>query len=368
MSLSLPRGFLTLGLTPGCPAGIGPEVWAKALATVGHDDLPKTVRLRWYASAALLLEGCRRAGVEADKRGDDVVIANDFGERVVDVVVADKDDRGRNAKARVVDDDALAGQRDALLRACVAAARGDIHGLVTGPVRKSALVVDEAGPNGVGREHFAGQTELVHKYLHDDDGPPLMVFAGGPFVLGLFTVHLALSEVPKKVKAAPLERAIRQLREAGAALVAPTGEAGVVVLGLNPHAGEGGLFGDEEEKIMKPLLKKLQAAGIDVKGPVPADGFFADVARHKKGLTTMRGVHAVLAMHHDQGLAPYKLLVGGEGTNITWGLRVPRTSPDHGTADAIAGTGVADPGSTIAALKTAVRLAQVRRPPGEALR
>ncbi len=354
MSLSLPRGFLTLGLTPGCPAGIGPEVWAKALAAVGHDDLPPTVRLRWFASAALLLEGARRAGVDAVKRGDDVVIANEFGERVVDVAVADKDDRCKKVKARVVDDDALAGQRDALLRACVAGARGDIHGLVTGPVRKAALVVDD--------EHFAGQTEFVHKYLHADDGPPLMVFAGGPFVLGLFTVHMALSAVPSKIKAAPLERAIRQLRDAATALVVASGdEAGVVVLGVNPHAGEGGLFGDEEEKTVKPLLKKLQQDGIDVKGPVPADGFFADVARHKKGVTTMRGVHAVLAMHHDQGLAPYKLLVGGEGINITWGLRIPRTSPDHGTADAIAGTGVADPSSTIAALKTAVRLAQHKR-------
>lgn len=352
MSLTLPRGFLTLGLTPGCPAGVGPEVWAKALAAVGPDDLPPTVRLRWFASAALLLEGARRAGVDADKRGDDVVIANDSGERVVDVVVADKDDRGRKAKPRVVDDDVLAGQRDALLRACVAAARGDVHGIVTGPVRKAALVVDG--------EHFAGQTELVHKYLHEDDGPPLMVFAGGPFLLGLFTVHVALRDIAAKVKAPALERAIRQLRDACRVLGKGDGEPGVVVFGVNPHAGEGGLLGDEEEKTVKPLLKKLQQAGFDVKGPVAADGFFADVARHKKGTSTMRGVHGVLAMHHDQGLAPYKLLVGGEGINITWGLRVPRTSPDHGTADAIAGTGVADPGSTIAALKTAVRLAQAR--------
>ena len=355
MPLSLPRGFLTLGLTPGCPAGIGPEVWAKALAAVGHDALPKTVRLRWFASAALLLEGARRAGVSAEKRGDDVVVCGDHGERVVDIAVADKDDKGRGAVPGVVDAMALDAQRDALLRACVAGARGDIHGLVTGPVRKAALVVD-----GVA---YPGQTELVHKYLHDDDGPPLMVFAGGPFVLGLFTVHMALKEVPLHVAAPPLERALRQLREAAKALSPVNeGEPGLVVFGVNPHAGEGGRFGDEEEKTMKPLVRKLQAAGMDVKGPVAADGFFADVARHKKGVSTMRGVHGVLAMHHDQGLAPYKLLVGGEGINITWGLRVPRTSPDHGTADAIAGTGVADPASTVAALKAAVRLAAAQPP------
>ncbi len=365
--LTLPRGFLTIGLTPGCPAGVGPEVWAKALSVV-DETLPQTVRLRWFASAALLLEGARRAGVAAHREHgarndeDHVVIdsADGAGSRKIEIAVKDADDRGRHSQPRVVDDDALACQRDALLRACVAAARGDVHGIVTGPVRKAALVVD-----GVG---FPGQTELVHKYLHDDrapegGGPPLMVFAGAPFVMGLFTVHVALSAVPGLVQPAPLERAIRQLAAAARSLL-DVERPRIVVLGVNPHAGEGGLFGDEELRVVSPVIERLKraaAAGdvaFDVDGPVPADGFFADVARHKKGLTTLRGVHGVLAMHHDQGLSPYKLLVGGEGINITWGLRVPRTSPDHGTADAIAGTGVADPGSTLAALKTAVRLAQ----------
>lgn len=365
MPLTLPRGFITIGLTPGCPAGVGPEVWAKALSVV-DDDLPRTVQLRWFASAALLLEGARRAGVdarvEAGAAGDDVVIGGSQGRaRRVEIAVQDADDRGRQARPKIVDDDALACQRDALLRACVAAARGDVHAIVTGPVRKAALVVD-----GVA---FPGQTELVHKYLRDDDapaheggaGPPLMVFAGAPFVMGLFTVHVALSAVPGLVQAAPLERAIRMLAASARGLL-DVERPRVVVLGVNPHAGEGGLFGDEELRVVAPVIAKLKAenAAFDVDGPVPADGFFADVARHKKGIANLRGVHAVLAMHHDQGLSPYKLLVGGEGINITWGLRVPRTSPDHGTADAIAGTGVADPGSTLAALKTAVRLAHAR--------
>jgi 4-hydroxythreonine-4-phosphate dehydrogenase len=348
MGLTLPRGFLTIGLTPGCPAGIGPEVWAKAIQELST-TLPKTTRLRWFASSALLLEGARRADIEAEleknDQGDDVVV---IGALRVEIAVKDADDRGANAKVRVVDDDALACQRDALLRACVAAARGDVHAIVTGPVRKAALVV-----NG---KHYPGQTELVHHHLHDDDGPPLMVFAGAPFVLGLFTVHVALSAVPGLVQRDPLERAVRRLGEAARALLGVQ-RPHIVVLGVNPHAGEGGLFGDEEERVVKPLLRSLKEAGVDVDGPVPADGFFADVARHKKGTATMRGVHAVLAMHHDQGLAPYKLLCGGEGINITWGLRVPRTSPDHGTADAIAGTGKADASSTVAAVNTAVRLA-----------
>lgn len=355
MEPSLPRGF-TIGLTPGCPAGIGPETWAKALALLRPDDVPKTVRLRWFASAALLLEGCRRAGVNATRGDDVVVIHGDVhrggSDRTVAIAVTDADCRGRSSRPGVVDEDALACQRDALVRACVAAAAADIDALVTGPARKAALVDD-----GVA---FAGQTEFVHKYLHDDDGPPLMVFAGGPFVLGLFTVHMALRDVASHVTTPALERAIRRLREATMAL-AGVERPRIVVLGLNPHAGEGGLFGDEEEKTMKPLVQRLKEEGIDVDGPVPADGFFADVARHKKGLSTMPGVHGVLAMHHDQGLAPYKILAGGEGVNVTWGLRVPRTSPDHGTADALAGSGKADPSSTVAALTIAVRLAAAAR-------
>ena len=344
---------LTIGLTPGCPAGIGPEVWAKALLGLSV-SLPASTRLRWFASQALLLEGARRAKVTASVDGSDVVI----GGLRVQVAVADADDRGARSRVRVVDDDALACQRDALLRACAAAERGELQAIVTGPVRKAALVVE-------GRA-FPGQTELVHLHLHDDDGPPLMVFAGADFVLGLFTVHVALSAVPGLVQRAPLERAVRRLAEATRALLG-IDRPRIVVLGVNPHAGEGGLFGDEEERVVEPLLASLRAhdGGFDVDGPVPADGFFADVARRLKAGSApgVRRVDAVLAMHHDQGLAPYKLLVGGEGINITWGLRVPRTSPDHGTADAIAGTGQADPSSTIAAVHTAVRLARQSKGP-----
>lgn len=333
-------------MTPGCPAGIGPEVWAQAL-----EELPPlgTARLRFFASKALLLEGCRRAGVAAHVDDSERITRVIIGAQRIEIAVPDAECRGAHSKARVVDNDALSCQRDSLLRACVAAARGDIHAMVTGPVRKAALVV-----NG---RHFPGQTELVHHHLRDDDGPPLMVFSGAAFVLGLFTVHVPLSEVAALVQTAPLQRAIRRLAEATRALLG-VARPHIVVLGVNPHAGEGGLFGDEEERVIKPLIQSMaDEADFYVDGPVAADGFFADVARHKKGTSTMRGVHAVLAMHHDQGLAPYKLLCGGEGINITWGLRVPRTSPDHGTGDALAGTGKADPSSTIAAVHTALRLA-----------
>jgi 4-hydroxythreonine-4-phosphate dehydrogenase len=348
--LTLPRGFLTLGLTPGCPAGVGPELLALAIEQlVDEDALPQTVRLRFQASAALFVRACARGRVPAVRHDHTVTVAG----REVVCTVDDDADPGRLVEPGIVDDNAIVCQRDSLLRAIVAAARGDVHAIVTAPVRKAALMV--------GGEQFPGQTELVHKTLRDDDGPPLMVFSGAPFMLGLHTVHVPLSAVSSFITEAAIERSVRRLAEAARAFLGVP-RPRVVVLGVNPHAGEGGLLGFEEQRVVTPLLKSLaDDDGFEVVGPVPADGFFADVARHKRGTATMRGVHAVLAMHHDQGLAPYKLLVGGDGVNITWGVRVPRTSPDHGTADALAGTGRADPSSTKAAILAAIKLAT--RPP-----
>jgi 4-hydroxythreonine-4-phosphate dehydrogenase len=344
--LALPRGFLTLGLTPGCPAGIGPEVLVSALARLDDEGaLPPTLRVRFFASPALLQEGARRAGLAVERADDTVAI----GRVRVTCAVDDDHDRGARCRPGVVDDDALACQREALLRACVAGARGDIHALVTGPTRKGALVVSG--------EQFPGQTELVHRHLHDDDGPPLMVFSGAGFVLGLQTVHVPLREVSSFITVDAVTRGVTRLAEAARALLG-VAVPHIVVLGVNPHAGEGGLLGRDEVDVVEPAVARLRVGGVDVTGPVAADGFFADVARHRRGVSTMRGVHGVLAMHHDQGLGPYKLLAGGEAVNVTWGLRVPRTSPDHGTADALAGTGRADAGSMIAAITTALRLAR----------
>jgi len=336
---------LTIALSSGCPAGVGPELMVKAIALLDDDRLPAATRLLWCASAALFVEGARRAGVVVSRDGNDVVV----GHRRVFCAVDDTDDDGRDVVAGVVTDAAVVGQRTSLLRAIEAAAHDDADAIVTGPVRKAALLVE-----GV---QWPGQTELVHAVLRDDDGPPLMVFSGAPFILGLHTVHMALRDVAASLHTDGVARSIRQLAHAARQLLG-VDTPRVVVLGVNPHAGEGGLFGDEEIRVVGPAIERVRAEGIDVVGSVPADGFFADVARHSRssGVAAMPGVHAVLAMHHDQGLAPYKLLGDGDGVNITWGLRVPRTSPDHGTADSIAGKGIADPSSTMAAIAAAVVL------------
>lgn len=332
---------MKIGIAPGCPAGIGPEVIARAIVSA---QLPKTARLVWLASAAQLMEGARRADIAA--AGTDARVLLGRGKRAREVLctVAPEHDAGACVRPGVVDGAALASQRDALVRACEAAARGELHGIVTGPVRKKALHID-----GVA---YPGQTEVVHRYLAKDQEPPLMVFAGGPFILGLLTVHIGLREVSAHVTAHALDVALARLAEATIA-IARKRRPRLVVLGVNPHAGEGGLFGREEIEVVAPAIARAQARGLDVTGPVPADGFFADLARGgQRG-----GADAVLAMFHDQGLAPYKLLVSGEGINVTWGLRVPRTSPDHGTADALAGRGIASSTSMQAALELCCRLA-----------
>jgi 4-hydroxythreonine-4-phosphate dehydrogenase len=319
---------MRIGITPGCPAGVGPEVIARALADVAA---PVDTSFVFFGPRALLDDAARICGVTLPS-------SLEFAD------VATRVDRVQTH----VTDDAVLLQRDALLAVCRAAANGDVDAIVTGPVRKRSLVVD-----GVA---YPGQTEIVHAFV-GASSEPLMVFAGGPFVLGLTTVHVPLSAVPALLTIERVVRAGTQLRNAARA-IAGVDNPRVIILGVNPHAGEHGQFGHEDQSILVPAAAELQRAGIDVVGPVPADGFFADVARGHAG------ADAVLAMFHDQGLAPYKLLVAGEGINVTWGTRVPRTSPDHGTADALAGTGKANSSSMKAALALAIRLAMTLGAPG----
>ncbi len=341
---------LVVAVTPGCPAGIGPEVAARALVEVG---VRRGVDVLFAGSPALLLIGAARAGIPA-ARIDDATVSLGRGakKRRVPCAAADEEDPGARVVAGRPDDDALRSQRDALLRALDLARRGFVDAVCTAPVRKAALVVDG--------ESFPGQTELCHRFLAADELPPLMCFAGGPFVLGLATVHVPIADVSASITHALVEQKVRRLADAARALGKRKGPPRIIVLGVNPHAGEHGLLGREDDDVVKPAIAGLAAQGVFVQGPVAADGFFADVARALRGKQGSSLPDAVLAMHHDQGLAPYKLLAGGLGVNVTWGLTVPRTSPDHGTADGLAGKKLASASSMTEALATAVRLATAR--------
>jgi 4-hydroxythreonine-4-phosphate dehydrogenase len=179
-----------------------------------------------------------------------------------------------------------------------------------------------------------------------------MMLAGDRLRVVLVTMHLALAKVPSTLTVADVMRTIlithdhlRRYHQ----LARPR----LAVAGLNPHAGEGGLFGAEEAKVITPAVRRARQAGADASGPHPADSLFVRAVSGE--------FDAVVAMYHDQGLIPLKLLHFHDGVNVTMGLPIVRTSPDHGTAYDIAGQGIADAGSMTAAVLLAARMANARR-------
>lgn len=224
---------------------------------------------------------------------------------------------------------------------CVLA--GVASGLVTAPIAKSSLAA-------IGWD-YPGQTE----FLADACGKPyrdaVMMLAGPSLRTVPLTVHVPLAEVPALLSS---ELIVHKARIVAAGLRRDFGIATprLAIAALNPHAGEGGKFGDEEAGIIAPAIAALQAEGIDAFGPVPGDALFMPRARS--------GYDAALCMYHDQALIPIKALEVDEGVNVTLGLPIIRTSPDHGTAFDIAGKGLADPGAMAAAIVMASEMAAAR--------
>jgi 4-hydroxythreonine-4-phosphate dehydrogenase len=228
-----------------------------------------------------------------------------------------------------------AGQSIAI-EAMELAARGATGGrfaaVVTGPVNKKGLA-------GVGYV-FPGQTEF---FASRWGGEPVMAFAGGKMTVGLVTWHIPLAEVPRAVTGGDLRRTVLALIALRRQLGDPRPR--IAVCGLNPHAGEGGLLGHEDEAILRPAIEGLRAEGHDVTGPLPGDTVFH---RHLQG-----EFDAVAAIYHDQGLAPLKSVDFATSANLSLGLKHVRTSPDHGTAYDLAGQGKADRGSFDSAMRLA---------------
>jgi 4-hydroxythreonine-4-phosphate dehydrogenase len=212
---------------------------------------------------------------------------------------------------------------------------GRFSGVVTGPINKKGLA-------DVGYT-FPGQTEF---FAHRWGGEPVMAFAGGRLTVGLVTWHIPLGRVAATLTAEDVRRTVLALLD----LRKKLGDARprIAVCGLNPHAGEGGLLGTEDEAIIKPAVERLRAEGHNVTGPLPGDTVFH---RHLQGQ-----FDAVAAIYHDQGLAPLKTVDFSTAANLSLGLRHIRTSPDHGTAYGLAGQGSADRGSLDAAIRLAFAL------------
>jgi len=223
---------------------------------------------------------------------------------------------------------------------------GRIQGLVTAPVNKNNINSEELP--------FVGHTEFITKAVGKTDS--LMLMVAEQFKVGLVTGHIPISKVSESVTKE------RILQKANLLLDSLKNDFGIdkpkiAVLGLNPHAGEDGLLGSEEENIIKPAIRELKDQNKLVFGPYPADGFFG-MAHHTK-------FDGILAMYHDQGLIPFKSMAFSTGVNFTAGLPVIRTSPDHGTAYNIAGKNIADEGSMRAAIFLAIDIIHQHNPEEE---
>lgn len=288
-----------IGVTVGDPAGIGPEIARKAAADPS------------------LSSAC------------EIVLYGPSGER----------DAAQYEQGRVT---AKAGRAayDAIVEATRDAQAGRIDAITTAPINKEAFAA--AGLP------WRGHTDLL---AHLTGAPRVaMMFYAESLRVVLATVHIALAEVPRALTREVLEGTIdlaaRELPRFG--LPSPR----LALAGLNPHAGEHGVIGREDDDVLVPAVAASRARGIDVAGPFPADTVFVRAIRGE--------FDAVVACYHDQGLIPIKLVAFGRAVNVTLGLPIVRTSVDHGTAFDIAGRGVADPSSLFEAIKLAVRLAQVR--------
>lgn len=225
---------------------------------------------------------------------------------------------------------------EAGIDACIA---GDTNALVTAPISKEAITL--AGYTVPGHTEFLAEKTSTEQVL--------MMLVSGNFRVALATIHIPVKDIIKNLTADLISTRLTLLHTSLSTdfgLSSPK----IAVLGLNPHGGDGGIIGREEIDLIQPLLRQLSNDGLNVEGPFAADGFF--------GKSMQNQFDAIFAMYHDQGLIPFKALTFGKGVNVTAGLPIIRTSPDHGTAFDIAGKDSADAGSFTAAYNLAAQLAK----------
>lgn len=313
MSTSRPE----IVICSGEPAGIGPELCAQLLA----ESLP-SCNITLLGDRDLLLERARAIGL---RLAPDLICHHPLA-------IASQPGQPDSRNAKYVLD---------LLDAAVAGVqRGEFAAMVTAPVQKSTIAA-----SGV---RFSGHTEYLAELTGSEQ--PVMMLVGGGLRVALATTHLPLQAVPRALSIDGLLRILR-IMHADLRNLWGIDRPRIAVCGLNPHAGENGLLGTEEHTVIGPAVEAARSEGIDAIGPLSADTVF--VRRDE-------GFDAHLAMFHDQGLPVLKFASFGHAVNVTLGLPLIRTSVDHGTALALAGSGKADVGSLKAAVELAVELAERR--------
>jgi 4-hydroxythreonine-4-phosphate dehydrogenase len=322
-----------IGISLGDVTGVGPEV---ALKTIAAEAAKDGIKYLLIGDANLLhqLNGKIALNLSLEKfssyhAAGKFSIANPLAESLPEKLPA---------SSPLAADASVAWLRDGAER-CL---RGELDALVTAPVNKESII--RAGHKFIGQTEFlselAGAKRTAMMLLGTDE-------RGRWLRVALATVHISIKSVPEKLTAEKITLAIELAAQACRDL--GLSRAKIAVSGLNPHAGEGGEFGDEEIKIISPAILAAQKKGFDVVGPLSGDTVFH--------YALQGDFDAVVAMYHDQGLAPLKAVAFDTGVNWTLGLPFIRTSPDHGTAYDIAGKGIANPSSMIAAIRLAKQLA-----------
>jgi 4-hydroxythreonine-4-phosphate dehydrogenase len=327
-----------LAITMGDPGGVGPEIIAKALA---HAEV--------YAQSRPLVIGERRAleaavritGGPLEVRG--VERANDAGQHpgTIDLIDLRNIDIEQLGRGRVCPEVGRAAY-EYVERATQLALGNEVGAIVTAPLNKEAL--SEAGWVGV------GHTELLARFAGVPDKSVAMMLASNRLRVVHVSTHVSLKRAIEMVTVDRIVTAARLAGETARDIVGR--EPHVAVAGLNPHAGEHGLFGSEEQEHIEPAIDQLRAKGWHVSGPVPPDTVFLRAARGDYDV--------VIAMYHDQGHIPSKFAGFDDTVNVTLGLPIVRTSVDHGTAYDIAGTGKANEANLLAAIDLAAQMARNR--------
>lgn len=319
-----------IAITPGEPAGIGPDL---CVAIAQHP--PGDTELVIVADPALLKERAKALQLPLSiKSFSPANKAMDSAPGELSVLPVRL---RRPSCAGVLDKNNAEYVLESLRLAASTVANKECNALVTGPVHKG--IINDAGFN------FSGHTEFLAE--HCGQSLPVMMLATEGLRVALATTHLPLSAVPAAISKDLLTDIIIILdRDLRTKFGIPAPE--ILVCGLNPHAGEGGHLGREEIEIIEPVLNDMRSQGIKVTGPLPADTLFTD--------KYLKNADAVLAMYHDQGLPVLKYKGFGAASNITLGLPIIRTSVDHGTALDLAGTGEAQIGSLYNAITTAIEM------------
>lgn len=324
----------TLALTLGDVAGIGPEITVRTL--LDHDELRGVCKPVVIGDAAALRKAAellgkdpdavRVVGSPADATGDPALVeVIQDGPSLDDVPYGELNPRAGDAAARFV------------MTACALARDGQVDGIVTAPLNKAAM--------HAGGHNWPGHTELLaHEFGVRNFS--LVLSAGELFFFHL-TTHVSLRDAIAGVTPERTDSVLRLVGSFARALGRPDEPIGLA--GLNPHAGENRLFGDEDADVLAPAVERAKAAGINAVGPLPADALIPAAVKGKWKF--------VVVCYHDQGHAPFKAVYGDDGVNITVGLPVVRVSVDHGTAFDIAGKGIAREASLVLATRRAAELA-----------